>query len=1602
MANKSDNPLKHTCIILHLKRQHVTSTVSPFNFMCGWDQITIEALDPQEYPLITYMNDNLVDILNTSFKFEEIINRELLWCLLCMKFPQTYESANYLKMLVQQIPCDREFVDWLKSKTFNWLKNNLPEDWQLDVATNKANLYLYSSFSLALQTYICNLVRKPVAQLLFAAEKVSGLLIFGNDLATFNNFSFWKPAFMDTKILNIDSMIEPRPDIYQVPKKIDGLRLPFSISFMEWINKFKGLYQDDVIASEENIDDETDELQSDIVNVCIERFSESLMSIIPALNLLQNDLADLYFKDFVTFILRGDNNYNQLLCWIISHNMKQETPDPIKLHAFWWNNADLVLAEFQLILLCPSIINKILDIEFDESKELDFEDYLLKLVSDIMINNLFNVIIKDDSKDKGIEIEEEGTENEMHCRLQLWQCEVAKILSLSCKLETSFENPSLQKLKVYNDLSKSFPWTQLLEIRHLDMNAEDDDIFDEQIINLVLDKFDKVEKTEISLLSRHSFIYRCLDIIPLESTIRSHFYKKIFSQEPLPLTFYTIYLIFEAENREQEELLFFKLIDNIDVFNDSQQLQDIENTLFEQKNSAMATLCCDVIQAQFFMKCEFRELFEYFLKAINILIDSKAKTLQLVTAIALLKAIADELWNHTRSIKTNLEFTFEDDENENDIIDVLNQRLKIDHNLIYSFKIYLLKALRLKGLLIDEIKQFCNMNQQLLPWVINLEWNDYNRLGFNPYLYFEQFKRINESSRKMIQSDELYSETIFNTFIENNDIVQKISFAGMVISNFYIIRASRNLNQAESILKQKISSCLESSQLQQNYKTYLINFMSNINQLYKLDPNVENTEMFISSVVAHIVALHISIPANASPLAAYMQELHEYNDTYILTSPSDELSIITNAIISAEKGTRRYKCKCGYIYFIGNCGRPKQESDCPQCKKKVGAKAYHVLVDESNEIDNDKITQTIDVNDKKGYMVEECIDDINYSIRTMHRATYRILHLFLHSIIGIQANSPAAIAFISSQDNDITSYCKRHIENDWNVLKNNFACEDETLALVIHAILSEMSQELQQDIEKFTTSNQREAWEEQFNQQYVLPKIKNFMGTANDFRMKIANSQPKTEDEINETMNITEEYNVNYLPRLWRLIVDSMPLANCKICKTTFFKSFSSNREGKAYNLTFQQFINDESKNDGTGKTKRSLEKLFEEFANSWNIVIPNIKKYRYQCRELPSDIPKMHSDLSVIYGLYEPIDESLFLCAAIEFMSLKFIEEIDGQETIYCIPSIFLENVKPENIIHYKDISEIFIYSQYDLRIGHGQEIQYDLYKIEAELAIEFVSAKRIIECIEDNLYLNKFIYRKELFTGSMRILREIKDLLHQEPIPDDKKPIKVENPKELLSTLEIIFCFLKRTSGEDCNILITDYISKWMKLAVLKKNNSSYDLLTRSRLQLKHVVALYELIEEYVAEVVLSCIPLKYQNKLNESMKLEIMDAIDIERTVSSKFIKIPAEAFVTALKRFIVRYLSTVCKISESDPLSIYLVDDESLECWPDYVSIEVLQDKFPKTLLVSHAYDAYQFVKEEIERINLIYQEELMMKQNQENQAKQKKKKEKRKDKPFRKT
>ncbi|CAG8756188.1 26806_t:CDS:2, partial [Dentiscutata erythropus] len=865
-------------------------------------------------------------------------------------------------------------------------------------------------------------------------------------------------------------------------------------NIMSQIDKFRRLYEEDLAAleeKEENLDDDG-ELKVTIIDDYIERFSANIMSVLKLPQLIES--AELYFKDFLS-VYSPISNDNEFLSWIISHNIKQQIPNPFRLHIYWWSNFEIALIELQLSRLCPTVIEEMYKLEFEKSKDLNFEQYLLDQISKVMIEKLCKIDINDTNQ------------------LLIWQRDTTYILSLSSKLPLpiSFDNPAINKLQIYNDLSKSLKLKKLIEIRNLEKNEE---ILSQRFVDIVFEKLYELQQTEDNFSLQRSFINCCLNSLSIESPIRLQY--------------------------KRAELAVAKM-----------------------------SSCGD------------------------------CKDLD-----ALLEDILDET-------KENL---------------------------------------------------------------INL----------------------------------------------------RISFAGINIMKLYIIRAKREWNQFETMLAQKIKTYFDETQIPQFYKQPLLGFLSNKHALCKLVTDDDNKKIFMSSVIAHIVALHISVPQNSSPLATYMQELQTCHDYFILACPSDELTVITNAIIDEEyNGITRYQCKCGEIYFVGEAGRASHIAQCSACRGEIGG---NELVEGNTRLDSRKITQKIDAKDQHGYIVEEKNTENFYSIRSMSPASYRIIHLFVHAIIGIQAPSEVVSKFIKhnvKENNtnlngaeDMAPFCAMHINNDWNALKVILACGDEQLALVLHAILSEMTQQPLQQPVRLNTPIERETWENQFSQKYVLPLVKNVIGTATDFSMLLetitTNAQQKTKAE---------------------------------------------------------------------------------------------------------------------------------------------------------------------------------------------------------------------------------------EIFSRYMTILSEINSLIPQEHIPEDKKAIFVEtysinenyregssvvaleNLKELLSALEIILCFLKRTSGSNRDTLITEYIESWMKL-----------------------------------------------EKLNNSLQHDILNAVDFESleqgeqfqdAKSNKNLRIPAKAFAIALKRFITRYLTTSESIIDVENLIYYLVEEESLKCWPDWVDKAVIKNKFPSSLRISHTFEAYQFIKETIE-------------------------------------
>ncbi|RHZ54983.1 hypothetical protein Glove_421g29 [Diversispora epigaea] len=302
----------------------------------------------------SYLDNSFENILDIIYPFKEIMIEEIFWCLPCMRFPSTSES---------EIPRHNEFLECLKIRSLEWIRQNIPEDWLLQVASNKTNLYLYSSFSTSIQTYIRTQIRKPIAKLLCVLESLSGLspLFFNDDLNNFgdlykdfnnsnNLFELWKQLFMNTKIVNMGYLFDPKPDIYPMPAKNHNLNF-YSPYFMMQIDKFKKLYQDDLAIlkeNEDNCDEDTGELSQNIVEDCIERFKANIYNVVPSLKLPRFfETSEFYFRDFIVSVPGFERNKREfeLLKWIILYHLNQKIPNPIRLHTFWWKSSEAILAK---------------------------------------------------------------------------------------------------------------------------------------------------------------------------------------------------------------------------------------------------------------------------------------------------------------------------------------------------------------------------------------------------------------------------------------------------------------------------------------------------------------------------------------------------------------------------------------------------------------------------------------------------------------------------------------------------------------------------------------------------------------------------------------------------------------------------------------------------------------------------------------------------------------------------------------------------------------------------------------------------------------------------------------------------------------------------------------------------------------------------------------------------------------------------------------------------------------------------------------------------------------------------------------------------------
>ncbi|CAG8737457.1 15322_t:CDS:2, partial [Racocetra fulgida] len=694
---------------------------------------------------------------------------------------------------------------------------------------------------------------------------------------------------------------------------------------------------------------------------------------------------------------------------------------------------------------------------------------------------------------------------------------------------------------------------------------------------------------------------------------------------------------------------------------------------------------------------------------------------------------------------------------------------------------------------------------------------------------------------------------------------------------------------------------------------------------------------------------------------------------------------------------------CGYKYIVGECGGTMQESNCPRCGHRIGG-LNHTANPGNTRLDAQVINGSRETIAQLGYVYEsiESRKYINYRLRDLTPVFYRILHLFVHILIASASDADRHDFFNNpqQQNNEIIQeplvYCQSHIENDWQILTRLFDCDDETLAFVLHSILHSISENPNEEIIRLDTIEKRRAWENEFAQRYINPKVVNARRTATDFQKMIKDSQRTLESEINETLDIDERYQLDFRPRIWRRIgktsfenlhafcvgypnfttefpflslffeyQEQLILVKNLVPIVKFSRILSSMlcyrlKRSDARNLTFERFLkNNESPED--------LYEAFENFTEAWNSVREHVVQFE---SNLQNEF--LQQVLAIEPG-----------CPSLRFLEGQFINNVRRHvpQHQYYIESLALSEVRPKNIINYEWNSKLLSYSQRSLELGHGQELQYELPKIEAELAYSLLFNKFHLNK-NDSHWLDVFPYHLELFSTSRTILSEIRELIPQEQIATtyntssrltfsglnsvNMVPV-FDNPTELLSELEILLCFLRRISGNR-EMEIVDYLNKWMRLSALTENSQFQQMV--SGLRLKHVVALYELVEEKIADIEIEHLSDKYKARISQNLKDEINAGVDFEQSYGigssdKNKLKIPQGAFALVLKRFMFRYLSSEM-YNPNEVLADYLAGDTLIDCWPVWVPDNVIRDKFPKSLLAANIYDAYQYTIQNVKK------------------------------------
>ena len=595
----------------------------------------------------------------------------------------------------------------------------------------------------------------------------------------------------------------------------------------------------------------------------------------------------------------------------------------------------------------------------------------------------------------------------------------------------------------------------------------------------------------------------------------------------------------------------------------------------------------------------------------------------------------------------------------------------------------------------------------------------------------------------------------------------------------------------------------------------------------------------------------------------------------------------------------------------------------------------------------------------------------------------------------------------------VADFCLNRIKEDLQCLMIILSCKSRPAVDAMHLLVEKCTELIQGKIVNkgtFSTTEECLEWENEFTEiaKAVLPDaigstipLREALKDSNEERSSIE----KEIQEIDEYPFDPEQQNAD-LKRLFRLTkepsftesrsiflvfehfheqhsllsvlfskFDELPYLTCLYPLLHWSRLVSSALTHRISRKEAEsKFINDfidghVLHQDRNKEERKELRELFNDFRDAWN------RMREFVNQNLDHDeMPHLTDDSSIGYCLTEG-DLSIYLRMAIKILqaiqnnildemiitsvrtgnpALSFLQK---SETYCAITSVSLQEAKHKDIINFEWSDKFLRYAQ-NPSYGDGEQIDYDFEQIEIQLANEIGLGK----CFFTDS-LNPFIFSQELFHSSAKVLEKIHEVCPQKALPEEIRQglyslqeRRKQDARILLQDIEVVIYLLniKSISSKEAREMSLVMFAETWKAKLPSPFPAELLPEPKASIKLAHIAALYEALEDLLADGSIEGLPRSFRKELTEATA-KLVDGLVDSRNGSIKL-----RQLLRALRRFVFRYLSADKFLPEPHtPLRSHL-SEPSL--WsPDQVPD---QDVIPREIILENIYAVIAHLQEVI--------------------------------------